>query len=260
MDDAEMLGLFVQESADNLAALETELLALGSDPRDATRLHRIFRAVHSVKGTAGFFGLTAITALAHVMESVMALVRDGRMDAAPALVNDLLAGTDKLKAMIADPARSAEIPTDSERAALQSLLQFVPASGAAPPAPALPANLNAFKLDAELIRAALRDGHHIYIINLCLQADIEAAGQTPLHYLREIGELGTLIHTALDLGDIGGLNDEAPADLVCSILFAAAMEPDLLIGAFGIPPNQLTQLSTDFFTNWEKSQPTLVAR
>jgi two-component system chemotaxis sensor kinase CheA len=180
------------------------------------------------------------------------------MEPAPALVCDLLAATDKLKLMVADPVRSEAISAGAERAVLQGLLGHAPAVAAARPAPAVPADLNAFKLDAELIRTALTQGHHLYIVQLHLQADIEAAGQTPLHYLSEVGELGTLIDTALDLGSVGGLDDLAPADLVCSILFATEMEPDLLVGAFGIPAGQLTPVATQFLQDWLVCQPTLV--
>jgi two-component system chemotaxis sensor kinase CheA len=260
MDQTEMVGRFVLEAGDNVAVLERELVALQDAPRDPARCHRLFRAVHSVKGTAGFFGLTTITGLAHAVESILALVRDDRMEVTPALVHDLLAATDKLRVMVADPDHSAEILPEPVQSALKDRLRLEPAGGALRPAPAVPANLNAFALDAELIRSALRHGHHVYIIQLHLQADIEAAGQTPLHYLREVAELGTLIDTALDVAGVGGLDDASPSDLLCSILFATEMEPDLLLGAFGIPARQLTPVATEFFQEWITSQPRLVAR
>jgi len=259
MNHDEMLGRFVVEAGDHVATLERELVALPGTPRDPARCHRLFRSVHSVKGTAGFFGLATITGLAHAMESVLALVRDGRMEVTAALVHDLLAATDKLRVMVAEPGRSAAISPEPEQGTLKARLHLEPAAVVLRPPP-VPANLNAFTLDAELIRSALQQSQHIYIVHLHLHADIEAAGQTPLHYLREVSELGTLIDTALDLGGVGGLDDTTPTDLLCSILFATEMEPDLLIGAFGIPASQLTPVATEFFQDWITSQPTLMAR
>ena len=69
-EDQEMLSLFIQEAGEHLETLEADLLQLENNPRDAQRLNRIFRAAHSIKGTAGFFGLTPITDLARVMQSV----------------------------------------------------------------------------------------------------------------------------------------------------------------------------------------------
>ena len=57
-----MLGLFVQEANEHLETLENDLVALEASPQNAELLNRLFRAIHSVKGTAGFFGLTPITA------------------------------------------------------------------------------------------------------------------------------------------------------------------------------------------------------
>ena len=58
-----MLALFVQEASEHLETLETDLVRLEANPNDAALLNRLLRAVHSIKGTVGFFGLTAITVL-----------------------------------------------------------------------------------------------------------------------------------------------------------------------------------------------------
>ena len=63
-DETEMLGLFVQEANEHLETLENDLVRLETCPNDAALLNRLVRAVHSIKGTAGFFGLTPITDLA----------------------------------------------------------------------------------------------------------------------------------------------------------------------------------------------------
>ena len=253
-----MLELFVQEAREHLGVLESDLVSLEANPRDAALLNRLFRAVHSVKGTAGFFGLTAITELAHVMESVMALVRDGRLEAGPELINLFLAGTDKLKAMVASPENSADIPSLAEREALGALLRSdPPARPAAAEKDILPLYLRSFRIDPELVRSALRNGHHVYVVQLRLHADIEAKGQGILDYLREVQSLGTLIDTATDIAEVGGLDAEAPADVVCSLLFATAMEPDLLLGAFDLPAAQLVQAAAPALREWLATQPVL---
>ena len=257
-EENEMLGLFVQEASEHLETLETDLVALEARPSDAELLNRLFRAIHSVKGTAGFFGLTAITDLAHVMESVMALLRDGRMHATPDLINLFLSGTDKLKAMVAAPEQSTSIDTSAERTALHALLTHEPpARPVVNDAPTLPLYLSSFRIDPELVRGALRHGHHIYVLQVRLQADIEAHGQTILDYLREVESLGTLIDTATDLGDVSGLSDSLTAEIICSLLFATAMEPDLLLAAFNLPESKLIKTAQEVFKNWLHTQPAL---
>lgn len=257
-EDQEMLSLFIQEAGEHLETLEADLLQLENNPRDAQRLNRIFRAAHSIKGTAGFFGLTPITDLAHVMESVMSLVRDGRMDATPAIISHLLTSTDKLKLMVAAPDRAGEVPTLEERQALQALLHLEPAPPAPPTPPALPECVRRFKLDPVLVGDALRHDQNLYVIDLRLHANVEAHGHTILDYLNEVVSLGSFIDSVTEVESNTGLGDTTPTDLHVALLFSTAMEPDLLLGAFNLPASQLTEVPLDPLRDWLKTQPTLV--
>lgn len=255
--EQEMLDLFVQEASEHLTTLETDLLALEASPRDADLLNRLFRAVHSVKGTAGFFGLVAITDLAHVMESVMALVRDGQMASDARLVSVFLAATDKLRAMVAAPGACATIDASAENTSLQALLRREPPALPPEQGPVLPAYLHTFRIDPELVRSALRHGQNIFVLQLRLHADIEARGQTILKYLAEVESLGVFIDAVTDLESVTGLDDTNPPELVCSLLFATAMETDLLVGAFDLPADQVIQVPSALLREWQKTQPTL---
>jgi two-component system chemotaxis sensor kinase CheA len=260
-EENEMLGLFVQEANEHLETLENDLVALEASPQNAELLNRLFRAIHSVKGTAGFFGLTPITDLAHVMESVMALLRDGRMIANRDLINLFLSGTDKLKAMVAMPDQAASTDTSAERTALHALLHTEPPKkAAAPDKPILPLYLSGFRIDPELVRNGLHHGQNVYVVQLNLNADIEAKGLTLLDYFHDIEALGTLIDTATEMGGLdggGGLGDELAADVICSLLFSTAMEPDLLLCAFNLPENQITSVPSELLREWLNTQPTL---
>ena len=70
---------YLEESRDNLARVETDLLALeqGGAGVDPELVAGIFRAVHSIKGGAGFFALTRVGELAHRMENALTLIRSG---------------------------------------------------------------------------------------------------------------------------------------------------------------------------------------
>ncbi|MCS6248741.1 MAG: hybrid sensor histidine kinase/response regulator, partial [Opitutus sp.] len=206
-----------------------------------------------------------ITDLAHVMESVMALLRDGRMIANRDLINLFLSGTDKLKAMVAAPDQAASTDTSAERTALHALLHTEPPKkAAAPDKPILPLYLSGFRIDPELVRNGLHHGQNVYVVQLNLNADIEAKGQTLLDYFRDIEALGTLIDTATEMSGFdggldggGGLGEELAADVICSLLFSTAMEPDLLLCAFNLPENQLTAVPSELLKEWLNTQPTL---
>ena len=112
--DDEMLEVFVQESREHLESLEPDLLSMEENPNDMDTINRIFRSVHSLKGTSGFFGLDQISKLAHMMENLMSLARDGEIVLTPPMIDALLKGKDKLALMVDDPGSSGEMDINEE--------------------------------------------------------------------------------------------------------------------------------------------------
>ncbi|MBF0214533.1 MAG: Hpt domain-containing protein, partial [Magnetococcales bacterium] len=103
-EDDELLGMFVQEATEHLETIEPDLLTLEEkgDSTDPEIINRLFRSVHSIKGSAGFFGLSSITKLSHTMENLLGKVREKSMTVSPAVTDSLLSGLDKLQTMIHD--------------------------------------------------------------------------------------------------------------------------------------------------------------
>lgn len=122
--DENLLGELLIESREHLDGIEPDLLSLEQNPdvADDEMINRIFRAVHSMKGGFGFFGLSNITELAHSMENVLGKVRDGAMKIDSAMVDALLAGVDKLRVLIDDVNNSQTIATDDEKQVFEAIL------------------------------------------------------------------------------------------------------------------------------------------
>ena len=78
-DDEELLTEFLNESVENISNAEQLMLVLEETPKDEESLHGLFRAVHSIKGAAGFCEMDQLGSLAHKAESVLARVRDGEL-------------------------------------------------------------------------------------------------------------------------------------------------------------------------------------
>jgi len=74
--DLDLLGEFISEGNDQIAAAEEALLALESDPVDTEAIGTVFRAFHTIKGSSAFLGLHAISEMAHHAESLLSRVRD----------------------------------------------------------------------------------------------------------------------------------------------------------------------------------------
>ncbi len=74
--DLDLLRDFINESREMLAGAEAALLQLETDPTNDEAVNTVFRAFHTVKGTAAFLGLGQLSAFAHKAESVLSQVRD----------------------------------------------------------------------------------------------------------------------------------------------------------------------------------------
>ncbi|HSV94111.1 MAG TPA: chemotaxis protein CheA, partial [Desulfobacterales bacterium] len=99
---AEYREAFGEESRENLQEWEQALLALECDPADREQLNRLFRCIHTLKGSAGFLGFTEFAAVAHVLESRLADVREGTRAFDAALVDRLFAGLDLSRGLVED--------------------------------------------------------------------------------------------------------------------------------------------------------------
>lgn len=124
--------VFFQECEELLADLEGGLLALESGSADDETVNAVFRAVHSVKGGAGAFGLEALVRFAHVFETLLDEIRSGRKACDDVTVKVLLRASDVLSDHIA-AARGQAAPVDEARsAALVAELEMLTHGGAAP--------------------------------------------------------------------------------------------------------------------------------
>ena len=121
--DDELAEDYLAECREHLADIETDLLAIekGGAEIDEELVNRVFRAVHSVKGGAGFFDLVKIRELAHQTEDVLALIRSRQLVPTPDRVRVLLSATDKLRELIQNPGTSNQADIAEIMAALAGL-------------------------------------------------------------------------------------------------------------------------------------------
>src|SRR5579871_2678471 len=100
MDDQDVIREFLIESNENLARLDQEMVELEKRPRDPQLLASIFRTIHTIKGTCGFLGFSALESVAHLGENLLSQLRDGKRDLTPELVTLILEAVDVVKAVL----------------------------------------------------------------------------------------------------------------------------------------------------------------
>ncbi len=96
----EFIADFLEECDENLDQLDQELVALEENPHDESRLRSIFRNVHTIKGSSGFFGFAKLGALAHEGETLLGKLRDGELIFNQAIASGLLAMSDAIREIL----------------------------------------------------------------------------------------------------------------------------------------------------------------
>ncbi|NKC31266.1 chemotaxis protein CheA [Falsiroseomonas selenitidurans] len=127
---------YFEESAELLDSAYAALAELAEGRADAETVHALFRAIHSIKGGGGAFGFERLVRLAHAMETLLDLLRDGAlaMDAGRHAL--LLRGADALADLLAAEKAGTGAPPGGEDALMQALHAAAETAATAPPAAA----------------------------------------------------------------------------------------------------------------------------
>jgi len=99
--DVDEILEFCDEAVEHLEVAEEQLLSLDADPHDREALDGVFRAFHTIKGVAGFCGLTHIQELAHKAENLLDDARRGRLSLAGEALDMAFGAVDQLKHLVA---------------------------------------------------------------------------------------------------------------------------------------------------------------
>jgi two-component system chemotaxis sensor kinase CheA len=131
-DDADLLREFITESREHLDNIEQGVLVLENSPSDSEMLNTIFRAFHTFKGGAGFLNLIPINRLAHVLESLLDIARQGKLAIDATVIELILRGRDVLKQFLDEiegqlsgtrPPLPITIPTAMLKAEAQEVIE-----------------------------------------------------------------------------------------------------------------------------------------
>jgi two-component system chemotaxis sensor kinase CheA len=140
MDD--LLKDFIIESSEFITGIDQSMVALEKNPSDKDGLNQIFRAIHSIKGACGVFGLARMEKVAHAAEDVLSKMRDGSLPVAPVTVGAVLRAIDIIKDILSGLEIENKEPEGDDSptlASLRELLEIAAMGGARPAAPQAPA-------------------------------------------------------------------------------------------------------------------------
>ncbi|HWQ09659.1 MAG TPA: Hpt domain-containing protein, partial [Holophaga sp.] len=191
MDLNQIKQTFILEAQELLAAMEEALLAVEGEVDPTDSVNAMFRAVHTIKGSAGLFGLDAIVKFAHAVESVLDRVRGHSLALSKELVGILLECHDHLAERISGlPADGSEEAAASEAGnpILERLVPYLegtprPSTGVASREPAVQAPGKPKDL-----------GPAFWHISIRFSPEVFRNGMDPTSFIRFLGTLGKVVH------------------------------------------------------------------
>ena len=191
---AELLPVFIAEAEEQIAALEQLLLQLEDTPDDRDLLDALFRCAHTIKGSAGVFGLSRVVDFTHHVETLLARLREGQMVLTPKLSTLLLQSNDEIKLLVSS-AQKAQAESDEVVSAREMLVQRLRAAAgelsATMAGPMAPASADASSTETG---TAIRRWH----LSVQFGADTFRHGMDPLNILKYLGTLGCIADVTCD--------------------------------------------------------------
>lgn len=251
--DKELLNEFIIESNEHLSSMEQDMLLLekqGADI-DGALIDKVFRAIHSIKGSAGFLGLQKISELSHTMETILQMIRSKELIPDHKMVDSLLAGIDKLQIMLNSIENSEKVDIQKVHDKLCSLL----AKAVSPKIKAEINNsvklfdINGLDADFEVNEFVFnrRPGNHehLYVLNYDLSEMNRKNGISPVNLVKELISTGEILDSRLSSTADNLEEDLALKPLLYKVLYSTVLADDLIQNAAKLPMENIKEIMTE---------------
>jgi len=204
IDLSQFRQIFVQESEDHIASMETGLIQLRSVPDDVELLNSIFRSAHSIKGGAGSFGMQNLVQFTHALENLLDRLRSMEMRATDEVIGILLQSVDLLATLLSAETDAA-MPADA--LALEERIK------ALMPDQTLETETDSHVLSEQEEQQPAEDGRNLKMYKVEFRPDHEmfASGTNPIVLLRNLAAIGTVSCCHLHSDELPSLENLDPS-------------------------------------------------
>lgn len=214
MDTSQYLGMFLEESMENLQTLNEALLNLEQSPNDIDMVNQIFRVAHTIKGMAATMGFNTIAELTHKMEDVLSNFREGKLKVTENVVTILFNCLDTLERMVSNIEEGIEEEVDIEpiMQSLGSIVDSVSMSVALDivdeinehSSEDVKVELNQY--DISIVRQAINGGFNTLNIHIWLNEDTLLKSARAFLILQELEAQGEILKANPSVEDIESEN------------------------------------------------------
>lgn len=222
MEDTDILQDFIEEAREHLEGIESDLLTIeeAGSHIDSELVNKVFRAIHSVKGGAGFLGLTNIKELSHIQENILNQIRNKQRVPTPTIMTPLLNSIDVLKDMV----ENFETSNDRDIRDQLELLKAIENDSEDPPEPP--------KLDrAEELKKA---GHTLYEIEWHPKEDF-ASDEAKGSLFSNLEKTGEILFSEVPVEQVKTSSVDTPFKMI----YATILESTFIDTLIPLPPERL---------------------
>ncbi len=205
---------FVEEAQDNVAAIEEALFELEKSPNDNEIIERLFRSMHTIKGSGAMFGFNDLSHFTHNLETLYDLVRNGKLSVNKDIISLTFESLDYIRQLLDLGEGTLSDPDDIKRQQdyIAKITKYFPAGQTLTLSSAEKAALAAKQAAAAAAPQQQAQGPHNYLVTFAPFESLLDNGTNPLFMLDDLTALGsykTLAFTA----DVPTLADFEPLKL-----------------------------------------------
>ncbi len=205
-DMSQFHDIFFEEAIEGIGIMEKELLNLNSDVYDNETINVIFRAAHSIKGSAGTFGFEDIGKFTHSIETILDMLRNETLTITQEIISALLSSVDCLNNMLAREKAGESHDVETNKSIAKQLDAFLLFAGGE----TLPEVQHGEQTstDDRPLDESNNDSDRKWRISFFPNKRLFYTGNDPLRLLRELQTLGTLTVEAVagSLPDLDNLD------------------------------------------------------
>lgn len=262
-EDDETLQMYIEESLDHLGDIESDLLTIeeAGENIDLDLVNNVFRAAHSVKGGAGFMGLTTIKDLAHHLENVLGLIRNRELIPDSARISVLLKGFDELENLLKNIETSNDVDVSNHISALEKITKAsVPEEKKEMVSQIVDIVLPDGRVFPQVslfeIEQYKSEGKNLFLVEYDLINDIQRKDKNPIEVLNSLQKTGTIIDSRIDFDSVGTLaENDGPSRIPFQVLFASIIEYDMTETLFDIKKQYIHAVSDNMIVTSNAKNP-----
>ena len=190
----EALASFMEEARELIAQMESILLAAENGECESEDLNALFRCAHTIKGSAGLFGLDEVVRFTHVVENVLVRLRNGEISFTPDLVSVLLDCQDHIAGLIEAIASGGEQSIARSDSLMTALEPWSKESKKAAPASASAVAVATEEVGEVSTSEHEKIGANHWHLSLRFADHVLTDGMDPLSFINYLAQIGRLVY------------------------------------------------------------------